>query len=45
MADVSVTFFVDDDIKERVEEIGKREQRTLSGQLRFIIEKWLESNE
>ena len=45
MADVSVTFFVDEKLRNEIERISGEQQRTLSGQIRFILEKWLESND
>ena len=41
MADVSVTFFVDEKLRNEIERISGEDQRTLSGLIRFILEKWL----
>lgn len=45
MPDVSVTFFLDEKLRNAVEGVAQEQQRTLSGQIRFILEKWLETNE
>lgn len=41
MADVNMNVMIDEKTKDRVEKIAEKKQRTLSGQVRFIIEKWL----
>jgi len=39
---VSYTFEIDDKIKERIEKIADKENRTLAGQIRTILEKYLQ---
>ena len=44
MSETVCTFSLDDKAKSRLEEIAKQEHRSLSGQIRLILEEWLEEN-
>ena len=43
MADVNFTFIVDDKVKEKFEKRADVEQRTIAGQLRFLMEAYIEN--
>lgn len=43
MADSTLTILVDDRIKEKFEKRAQTEQRTISGQLRFLMEAYIEN--
>lgn len=43
MAETVCTFSLDDKVKRKLEEIADSEYRSLSGQIRVVIEEWLES--
>lgn len=43
MAETVCTFALDDKQKRKLEEISDVEHRSLSGQIRLIIEEWLEN--
>ena len=44
MAEVSYTFQIDEVLKKRVEKIAEDENRTLAGQIRTILEEYLEKH-
>ena len=41
MSETVCTFSLDDEDKKKIEVIADREHRSLSGQLRLILEEWL----
>jgi len=43
MSDVNFTFIVDDKVKEKFEKRADIEQRTIAGQLRFLMEAYIEN--
>ena len=43
MADVNFTFIVDEKVKEKFEKRADVEQRTIAGQLRFLMEAYIEN--
>ena len=45
MADVFMNIVIDEKLKRKLEGIADREQRSLSGQVRTIVEQWLEKQE
>jgi hypothetical protein len=44
MSETVCTFSLDEKTKKEVEQIAHSEHRSLSGQIRLIIEEWLEKN-
>lgn len=42
MAETVCTFSLDDKTKRKLEEIADSEHRSLAGQMRLILEEWLE---
>ena len=42
MSEVSYTFQIDEDLKKKVEKIAENENRTLAGQIRSILEDFVE---
>jgi hypothetical protein len=44
MAETVCTFSLDNDDKKRIEAVADKEHRSLSGQIRIILEEWLEKN-
>jgi len=43
MAEVNFTFIVDEKLKEKFEKRADVEQRTIAGQLRFLMEAYVEN--
>ena len=43
MSDTYMNIVLDEKLKRKVEDIAEKEQRSVSAQVRVIIEKWLES--
>jgi predicted transcriptional regulator len=43
MADTVCTFSLDNETKKKLEDIANSEYRSLAGQIRLVIEEWLES--
>lgn len=44
MSDVFMNIPIEEKIKRKLEEIADSEQRSLAGQVRFILENWLDEN-
>ena len=44
MSETVCTFALDNEDKKRIEVIADKEHRSLSGQIRIILEEWLEKN-
>lgn len=44
MAETVCTFALDNDSKKKLEDIAVSEYRSLAGQIRLILEEWLEKN-
>jgi len=44
MAETVCTFSLDNEDKKKLEGIASTEHRSLSGQIRLILEEWLEKN-
>lgn len=44
MAETVCTFSLDNEDKKRIELIAESEHRSLSGQIRLILEEWLDKN-
>lgn len=43
MADSTLTILVDDKLKDKFQKMADDEQRTISGQLRFLMEAYVEN--
>lgn len=41
----TINVYMDDKTKALIEKIAERERRSVSGQIMFIVEKWLEDND
>lgn len=41
---VSYTFDIEDKVKEKLEGLAEEGHRTLAGQIRMVLEEWLEKN-
>ena len=42
MADICYTFEIDEKLKDRIKKIGDDNYRTIAGQVRYILEKYVE---
>jgi predicted DNA-binding protein len=42
MAEINYTFEIDERLKERIKKIGDENHRTIAGQVRYILEKFVD---